>query len=360
MWKACLFNTQVRTLLASCIITSTRCILTATMHYPFIHLLLASCFFSSAFASSSNTRFIRPRSYNEQHVPDAVAAAALRNHNTSTETIRLLSPRQANSGRCGTDYANQVCAGIQCCSSYGYCGLEFEYCGVIVGCQPQFGRCGDVPSSTFTTVTPSSTPVPSSSTMFSTSSSSILPPTSSSALPPLPSSTLTPSTNGQCGNVTTCAGSTFGNCCSEYYFCGDELAFCGEGCRVGFGRCGVVPGLSSSSSLYSSSSFSSSSSSTFGPSSSSTTIPTSTPSTTGTTSTSISTSTRTPSPTSSTAPIPTNVSTAGRCGADGNGQTCTGSRFGKCCSSYGWCGDDANDYCRVLWGCQVQFGICTS
>lgn len=168
-------------------------------------------------------------------------------------------------------------------------------------------------------------------------------PSSSSALPPLPSGTLIPSTNGQCGNVTTCAGSVFGSCCSEYYYCGNSLDFCGTGCRLGFGSCGGVappppPGSSSSIPIPV-------------PPSSSSTRPSPTPTPTPTT-------TPTPSPTSSAAPIPTNVSTNGRCGADGSGQTCTGSTFGRCCSSYGWCGNGQDDYCRLSWGCQPQFGTC--
>ena len=319
-------------------------------------LLVLTLFFPSSLSSSPpQPGFPSKDAYDAKPVPPHPTSTRTSSSENSTNNNsvnidqrllrRFLSPRQATpSGRCGAAYANQVCSNNQCCSSFGYCGTEFEYCGDIVGCQPLFGRCGDGPvsttvaprptftftsSSSMSTLSSSSSSSSFSSTLVSVSlsSSSLTTPSASS---PLPSATLIPSTNGQCGNVTTCAGSVFGNCCSEYYFCGQGLAFCGEGCRVGFGVCGGGgPGLSSSSMF---------SSSTFTPSS---------------TSTSASTST-------STTPTPTNVSTAGRCGADGNGQTCTGSRFGRCCSSYGWCGDDANDYCKVLWGCQVEFGVCTS
>ena len=342
---------------------------------PSLLLLLAlTLFFPSSSSSSSSPpqpRFPSKDGYDAKPVPPhSLIIRTCCSKNSTNDSVnsgqrplrlrRFLSPRQTTpSGRCGAGYANQVCSNNQCCSSFGYCGTEFEYCGDIVGCQPLFGRCGNGPVSstvaptptfifTFTfTSTPTSTLLYSStlvsmsmsmSVSVSVSASLSSSMTMTSAPSPLPSATLIPSTNGQCGNVTTCAGSIFGTCCSEYYFCGQGLAFCGEGCRVGFGVCnggGGGPGFSSSVSFFTSS-LSMFSSSTFIPLSSSTT--------------------QTPTPT----PTPTDVSTAGRCGADGNGQTCTGSRFGRCCSSYGWCGDGADDYCKVLWGCQVEFGVCTS
>jgi hypothetical protein len=208
-----------------------------------------------------------------------------------------------------------------------------RHCGIIVGCQPQYGRCGDAaPEPTPTpTPTPSSTPTPSPSTSLS-SSSVVVPPSSSSVLPPLPSGTLIVSPNGQCGNVTTCAGSSFGSCCSEFYFCGSGALYCGAGCHSAFGTCsGVLPPISSSAPVPI-------------PSSSSA-IPTTTPTPTPT-------ATPTPAP-----PVPTNVSTNGRCGAEGNGMTCTGSSFGRCCSDYGWCGT-SDDFCRPAYGCRPDFGTC--
>ncbi|KAH9880451.1 hypothetical protein IAQ61_000742 [Plenodomus lingam] len=214
---------------------------------------------------------------------------------------------------------------------------------LLVGCQPDYGRCGDAPEPT-PTPTPTPTPAPPSSPPVISSSSTIVP-TTSSVLPPLPSGTLIVSPNGQCGNVTTCAGSTFGRCCSEYYYCGNSPAFCGTGCRPGFGACdgGLPPIVSSSvpvpipptSSVISSSSLSLS-----------------------TTSINIPTPTSTPTPSSTAAPVPTNVSTNGRCGPEGNGMTCQGSSFGRCCSDYGWCGNLSPDFCSVAWGCRPQFGSC--
>jgi hypothetical protein len=46
--------------------------------------------------------------------------------NLVSRSFQRLFPRQGNVGRCGADFGSQVCGGNQCCSSYGYCGTEFE------------------------------------------------------------------------------------------------------------------------------------------------------------------------------------------------------------------------------------------
>lgn len=63
--------------------------------------------------------------------------------------------------------------------------------------------------------------------------------------------------------------------------------------------------------------------------------------------------------TSSSIPTPTKapISTDGRCGPDGNGATCQGSKFGPCCSVRGNCGSTV-DYCAITHLCQPQFGTC--
>ncbi|KAL0263586.1 hypothetical protein SLS55_002567 [Diplodia seriata] len=50
---------------------------------------------------------------------------------------------------------------------------------------------------------------------------------------------LTPSPDGSCGGSTgyTCAGSTHGNCCSQYGWCGSDSAYCGTGCQSSAGTC---------------------------------------------------------------------------------------------------------------------------
>ncbi|CAA9960463.1 Chitin binding protein [Pyrenophora teres f. maculata] len=210
---------------------------------PTLLLALSTFFFSLASASASHPH-VQPllSPLHDTHPsPDAALFPApapelpKNNKNSTTGTKNLLSPRQATPGRCGADYANQICTNNQCCSSYGYCGTEFEFCGEIVGCQPQFGRCGDGGSTTtLTSATSTSTSTftstsVSTSTLTLTSTSTASSTTASTSSTPLP--TLTPSINGQCGNSTTCAGSAFGSCCSEYFFCGEGLAYCGEGCR---------------------------------------------------------------------------------------------------------------------------------
>ncbi|KAK4197626.1 family 18 putative glycoside hydrolase [Triangularia verruculosa] len=113
-----------------------------------------------------------------------------------------------------------------------------------------------------------------------------------------PGSTSNPSTDGLCGTAnggTACLGTAFGDCCSEYGYCGDTSAHCGAGCQSAFGIC----------------------------------FPSGPP-----------------------------VSKDGLCGqaSDPSGATCEGSEFGDCCSEYGFCGA-TNAYCGT--GCQAAFGACT-
>ena len=115
-----------------------------------------------------------------------------------------------------------------------------------------------------------------------------------------PQSTI--STDGTCSGAKglTCQGSVYGNCCSQYGYCGRTNVYCGAGCQSGFGTCGGTP-------------------------------PVSTP--------------------------PVNkVSPDGTC-AGVNGYTCKGSAFGNCCSKNGYCGG-TNAYCGA--GCQGGFGTCVS
>ena len=93
------------------------------------------------------------------------------------------------------------------------------------------------------------------------------------------------STTGRCGannGGLTCAGSTFGNCCSQYGWCGSSTGHCGSGCDSAYGTCTQSDSTSK-------------------------------------------------------------VSTDGSCGGT-NGYTCQGSTFGNCCSQYGFCGS-SSAYC---------------
>ena len=54
-----------------------------------------------------------------------------------------------------------------------------------------------------------------------------------------PAPTKKVSTDGTCGSQggATCTGSTFGNCCSQYGWCGNTAGHCGTGCESGSGTC---------------------------------------------------------------------------------------------------------------------------
>ncbi|KAF2133236.1 carbohydrate esterase family 4 protein [Dothidotthia symphoricarpi CBS 119687] len=141
-----------------------------------------------------------------------------------------------------------------------------------------------------------------------------------------PASTATAiSTDGLCGGTSgkTCKGSTFGNCCSQYGYCGSTTDHCSTGCQSTFGTCGTG---------------------------SSSVVTSATTKATSTSTKATSTSTKA----SSTSAAATGVSTSGMCGGT-TGLTCQGSSFGNCCSQYGYCGT-TTDHCST--GCQSAFGTC--
>lgn len=129
------------------------------------------------------------------------------------------------------------------------------------------------------------------------------------------------STSARCGadfGGLTCKGSKFGDCCSQYSYwyvasffavvslrrvlipntSGSTKAYCGSGCQAGFGKCNGASAPVSSSRVVS-----------------------------------LSSSTRS----SSLAASPTQkLTTNARCGKNGNGQTCRGSKWGSCCSQYSY------------------------
>ncbi|KAH8902500.1 hypothetical protein BR93DRAFT_243169 [Coniochaeta sp. PMI_546] len=339
---------------------------------------------------------------------------AVRADTADVDVSAPLERRQAG-GRCGADGGGAICSGTLCCSAFGYCGDGDSYCPQIVGCQPAFGWCEGEPrpssSSSTSSAAPTSTPssTSTSTTPTSTSSSTSIsttppPPTSTSTVSstsvsstPIPTSTSPPYTgplqisqNGMCGNGTTCAGSRFGRCCSQFYYCGNEDSFCGGGCLSQFGSCGVAGGVSTvtitsyvttsvtvsvgagtpitatTTITQTVTSFATATSvvtTTVGIST--TLVPTPTSSSTPiiitptpTTSTTSRTSTTTSSVSTPSVSIPAGLrsSTDGTCG---NGVTCLGSSGGQCCSQWGFCGDD-RQYCVPLLGCQPEFGRCNS
>ncbi|KAI6845208.1 hypothetical protein KC327_g7703 [Hortaea werneckii] len=312
-------------------------------------------------------------------------------------------------GLCGPTNGGTTCEGSdfgECCSAFGYCGSTDSYCGN--GCQSDFGVCPPAISSASSSVASSAAASSraQSSSLGSVSSagvsSSFRPTTSgqvsatvstsSMAMEPSASSEPTGpvSEDGLCGpdnDDTICAGSGFGDCCSEYGFCGGTDGFCGEGCQPDYGTCsgggemstadGSMPASTSTMSMSMSMSMGNVTSSVMSMASSSSSTNTLPPYVSPTqpigpndpgysVSMNISMSTTYESTTGSissqasaepTSPISPN----GHCGTLGNGgtpegYTCTGSEFGACCSSSGFCGD-TTDYC--LAGCQPGYGDCT-
>ncbi|EDU51408.1 CDA1 xylanase chitin deacetylase [Pyrenophora tritici-repentis] len=99
-----------------------------------------------------------------------------------------------------------------CCSVNGWCGSTADYCGT--GCQSGFGNCGS-------------------------NGAAPTKPAATSSKAPVATAAGKVTTDGSCGGTAklTCAGSTFGNCCSQYSYCGTGAAYCGTGCQKAFGKC---------------------------------------------------------------------------------------------------------------------------
>lgn len=313
---------------------------------------------------------------------------------------KTLELRQAGAGaRCGPQGGNARCIDNLCCSDYGYCGDSMDHCAPLFYCQPNFGVCG-WPRAAPPPPTTSAPPPPPSTTSApppppTTTSAPPPPPTTTSAPPPPPTTTSAPppppttttsavvvppsstrpvppnptdlrvTTNGQCGNGTVCIGSSqWGACCSQFFWCGSSLDFCGAGCQSQFGACFGVPGLPGVPAANQTSGVPP-----LPPTTSVVVPPTSAaPTTSAIVTTSIiplpptTTSAPPPPPTTSAAPTTTapalpagqRSSTDGRCGS---GVNCIGSTFGRCCSQFGWCGD-GDQFCPPVVGCQPEFGIC--
>ncbi|KAK4197557.1 putative chitine binding protein [Triangularia verruculosa] len=348
------------------------------MRSAYFGLAAAALSWTSVLASESNA------------IPNAEALIARRpralqnRHRNGTADYAQLGLRQEG-GRCGAGVGR--CPDGQCCSDYGFCGLTVDHCHPLFDCQTQYGVCGwppPVPPATTSTPPPpptttsrtsTTTPPPPPTTTSTTAppppptttstSAVVIPPSSTSSRPSIPEPTgpLVVTTNGQCGNGTMCIGNpNYGPCCSQYFWCGSSIEFCGAGCQSNFGACLGIPGLPGSPI-----NGTTTTSPVVPPTTTSspvvvppTTTSTTSTTTTSTTSTTIRSTTSTTS-TTSVAPTPTLVlppgqrsSTDGRCG---NGQNCLGSNFGRCCSQFGWCGD-GDQFCPYIVGCQSEFGYC--
>jgi len=111
---------------------------------------------------------------------------------TPATSARAVSPDSSCGGSAG-----YTCLGSSfgnCCSAYGWCGSTDAYCGT--GCQSAFGTCGSNPASS--SVEPSQ------------------PPSTSSTV--APSKSVSPDSSCGGSNGYTCAGSTFGTCCSQWAY----------------------------------------------------------------------------------------------------------------------------------------------
>ncbi|GJC94983.1 chitin recognition protein [Colletotrichum higginsianum] len=225
----------------------------------------------------------------------------------------------STNGECGSGNGRQ-CIGSafgNCCSQYNFCGSTSGHCGT--GCQSAFGTCNAGSSSSAGSSAGSSSRSSSAAAGGSSTASST---------GALPTSSLLASVNGECGglNGRTCLGTSFGNCCSQYDYCGNSAAHCGTGCKSAFGTCNA--GSSSSA----------------GPSvSSSAGTPVSSAASTRVSSTNPAAATN------------TRLSTSGECGGTA-GFNCLGSNFGDCCSPYNYCGN-TTAHCDT--GCQSNFGRCS-
>ncbi|KZL86484.1 chitin recognition protein [Colletotrichum incanum] len=143
--------------------------------------------------------------------------SASRSAASSSSTLPVSSD-----GVCGASNGRQ-CFGSSsgnCCSQYGWCGSTPEHCGN--GCQSAYGTCNSGSSSSS-----SGTPASSGGATRASSSS------------PAAATNTKISTNGQCGGTGgfNCLGSNFGDCCSPYNYCGNTPDHCDTGCQSNFGRC---------------------------------------------------------------------------------------------------------------------------
>ncbi|KAF6821018.1 Chitin deacetylase-like protein 9 [Colletotrichum sojae] len=137
-------------------------------------------------------------------------------------------------GECGAN--GRTCIGYSggsCCSQYNYCGVTPQHCGV--GCQPGFGNCTSSGSSSVAAAASSGGVVAPSVSPSGTAGGN----TPTTASNPPAASNSNPSRDGSCGgtNRYNCQGTGYGDCCSTWGFCGNTTDHCDSGCQGSFGRC---------------------------------------------------------------------------------------------------------------------------
>ncbi|KAF2123712.1 carbohydrate-binding module family 18 protein [Dothidotthia symphoricarpi CBS 119687] len=207
-------------------------------------------------------------------------------------------------GTCGGTNG-YLCTGStfgNCCSSSGYCGSTTGHCQA--GCQSKFGTC-----------------------------------TGSSKTSP----------DGTCGgqNGYTCGGSGFGECCSASGYCGSSTTHCSAGCQATFGTCSSGASKISTDGTCGGTKGMVCPGSGFGDCCSASGY-------CGSTTTHCAAGCQSTFGTCSSGAG--KISTDGTCGGS-KSMTCTGSSFGNCCSSAGYCGSTTT-HCST--GCQGNFGGCTT
>lgn len=265
--------------------------------------------FTTAFESLSKLTYTTEVVFGSMGDPPQSSSAT-----TSAGTAVPTSPlNPSTDGRCGAEFGGMICAGApfgDCCSIWGWRGSAPASCGHLA-CDPKHGKCDPVPAtppvskdgvcgySSFIGATCAGSEFGQCcnwSRECGSGDAYCAPETCDPAFGKCGGSGLPVSTDGQCGdgNGRSCAGSLFGDCCSEYGWCGGSSAHCGAGCQAGFGTC-----LSRAQP----------------------------------------------------------ISTDGTCSSTSqNGDaTCAGSASGNCCSEWGYCGS-TNAYCGT--GCQAAFGTC--
>ena len=179
--------------------------------------------------------------------PNSTKEAFYRRYDYDPFQARNLAARQEDQ-RCGAENNGQICPGQSCCSMYGWCGEGPEYCNRF-SCQTEYGWCDGEPIPTAepepepeptTEPEPEPTAEPEPEPSGEPTGDPTEEPGTGETSEPVPPE-LVISEDGLCGNVTTCAGSTFGRCCSNFYWCGNDESYCGDGCRDEFGGCGEEP-----------------------------------------------------------------------------------------------------------------------
>ncbi|KAF2824847.1 hypothetical protein CC86DRAFT_407990 [Ophiobolus disseminans] len=128
------------------------------------------------------------------------------------------------------------------------------FCSIAFVAQPMRTAARAEPGDTYQEAVASSPSTKRTSSTLTTSLFSAKTASSSSAASTLtqspvatPSSSARLTTNARCGYLynaapggMSCQGSKYGNCCSQWSYCGSTQDYCGSGCQPGFGSCNAL------------------------------------------------------------------------------------------------------------------------